>query len=251
MQRPIIVTAYYKEERAMLERCIGSVQNQTCPADHLLIADGYPQAWIDEVSWARPVRHIKLDRSHGDYGNTPRGVGATLAISEGYDGIGFLDADNWLEPSHVADCTETAALHPDADYLVARWILRRPDESALPLPDDLFPDHVDTSCFVLLPGSFHELNHFSIMPQEFSIVGDKVFYLALKGAGLVAAKVPDTYGQLSCLWPSLYRMAGEEPPPEAKPDIDAFHLDGWLRQQTPRALEIIYRRCGVQFVVQS
>jgi len=251
MQKPIIVTAYYKEERTMLERCIGSVQNQTCHADHLLVADGYPQSWIDERQWPREVRHIKLDRAHGDYGNTPRGVGAALAISEGYDGISLLDADNWLEPSHVADCAATAAENPQADYLVARWNLRRPDETILPLPDDLFADHVDTNCFVFLPGSFHKLNHFHIMPQEFSIVGDKVFYLALKGAGLVSAKVPTRTVNYHCLWPSLYRLAGEEPPPGAKHDIDVSHLEAWLQQQTPRALELIYRRCGVQFVVKS
>jgi len=245
--KPIIVTSYYQEVRAVLEHCIASVRAQTQPADHLLIADGHPQDWIDTM----PVRHVRLDRSHGDYGNTPRVVGAMLAISEGYDGIGFLDADNWVEPDHIAACHDTAAAFPRADYLIARWVLRRPDRTALPLPDDLFPDHVDTNCFFFRPGSFHVISHFSIMPQELSIVGDKVFYLAAKAAGLSAAKLPHPTVNYSCLWPSLYRLAGEAPPPEAKPDIDASFIGPWLRQKTEYELDIIARRCGVRLVVPA
>ena len=78
--RWVIVTPYYKEERPLLSRCISSVSNQSVRTDHIVVADGHPQSWID----MEPVRHLKLDRSHGDYGNTPRGIGVLLAISEGY-----------------------------------------------------------------------------------------------------------------------------------------------------------------------
>ena len=77
--RPIVITPYYKEDPALLRRCMDSVRAQTVPTEHFLVADGYPQDWID----AEPVRHLKLDRSHRDYGNTPRGVAALLATSEG------------------------------------------------------------------------------------------------------------------------------------------------------------------------
>jgi hypothetical protein len=193
------------------------------------------------------VRHIRLDKAHGDYGNTPRGVGALLAISEGYDGIGFLDADNWLEPDHVESCLAAARTTPDADYVIARRFLRRPDASVIPFREDRLPDHVDTNCFFLLEGSYHMAHHFSTMPRAFSLVGDKVFYLALKAAGLIPARVPRKTVNYSCLWPTIYRLAGEEPPPQAKADIDVSHLAPWLASQTPRALEIINRRAGVRF----
>ena len=245
--KPMIVTPYYKEDRAVLEHCIASVQAQTERADHLLVSDGHSQDWIDSM----PVRHIRLDRAHRDYGNTPRVVGALLGISEGYDGIGFLDADNWIEPDHVATCQQSVRLFPDADYLIARWALRRPDRTRLPLPDDLFPDHVDTNCFFFRPGSFHVISHFSVMPQELSVVGDKIFYLAAKAAGLVPAKLPHPTVNYTCLWPSLYHLAGETPPPGAKPDIDASFIGPWLEQKTPHEREIIARRCGVRLVVPT
>src|ERR1700731_4980422 len=101
--RYAIITPYHEESRDQLERCIRSVSAQTVPTDHIIVADGRPQDWID----ATGARHLRLDRAHGDYGNTPRGLGAMLAIAERYDGIGLLDADNWLEPEHVAACVAT------------------------------------------------------------------------------------------------------------------------------------------------
>jgi hypothetical protein len=62
------------------------------------VSDGFPQDWLDSAN----VRHIRLGRPHNDAGNTPRGLGALLAVSEGYDGIGLLDADNWYDEDHIA-----------------------------------------------------------------------------------------------------------------------------------------------------
>ena len=95
--RVAVVTPYYKEPRGWIERCIASVAAQTHACDHFLVADGHAQDWIDGAG----VRHLRLDRGHGDYGNTPRALGALLAVSEGYDAIAFLDADNWYAPEHV------------------------------------------------------------------------------------------------------------------------------------------------------
>ena len=111
-RRYCVVTPYYKEERALLERCFGSVRRQVPNVDHIVVADGHPQDWID----ALPVRHIKLDRAHGDYGNAARGLGALMAIAEGYDGIAFLDADNWYDDDHLASCLAAAESGQDISH---------------------------------------------------------------------------------------------------------------------------------------
>ena len=74
------------------------------PSDHFLIADGAPQDWIDHEG----VRHIRLDRTHGDFGNVARSIGALLAAGERYDAVAFLDADNRIDPDHVARCLAAA-----------------------------------------------------------------------------------------------------------------------------------------------
>ena len=153
--RYAFVTPYYKETRACLERCAGSVKRQTVRADHILVADGFPQGWLDQAG----VRHVRLDRAHGDNGNTPRGVGSLMAAAEGYDGIGLLDADCWLEPDHLEHClalAEAVGLE-GCGFVVTSRTLRRPDESVIHVADEAPSAHVDTNCLFLLPPSFEVL----------------------------------------------------------------------------------------------
>jgi hypothetical protein len=50
--RYAIVTPYYKEDRALIERCIDCVRAQSIPTEHILVADGHPQSWINDAgSW--------------------------------------------------------------------------------------------------------------------------------------------------------------------------------------------------------
>ena len=244
-KRYAIVTPYYKEERCLLERCIRSVCAQTVPADHLLIADGFPQDWIDD----EPVRHLKLDRNHADFGNTPRTIGALLAVSEAYDGIGFLDADNWLETNHVASCIEASERSEDCDYVIAQRNLCRPDGSVINVADLPISILVDTSCFFLLPGSYHVIPHFLLTPIELAPICDRVFYWALKAGKLNPQVVQEKTVNYHCLWPETYRRAGETPPREATRRIDYRRIREWLKAQSPRQLEIISRRCGSKIVL--
>ena len=117
-KRYAIITPYYKEDRGVLERCIQSVKGQSVPADHFLISDGFPQDWLENAG----VRHLRLGKAHSDAGNTPRGLGALLAASEGYDGIGLLDADNWYDKNHVEECCKAvySTTEPPADLVFAK-----------------------------------------------------------------------------------------------------------------------------------
>jgi hypothetical protein len=239
-QRYAIVTPYFKEERSFLERCIRSVQQQERPVDHILVSDGFPQDWIDQY----PVRHIKLDRNYADYGNTPRTIGAMLAVSERYAGVGLLDADNWLEPDHITRCLQAAAFTQDVDYVVARRHLRRPDGTILDIEDDAVSDHVDTSCFFLLPGSYHVIPYFMLMPRELAPICDRVFYRALVERALKAVMVKKKTVNYHCIWQYAYDKAREAPPPDVKPNIDLRPVTQWLKTRTPRELEIIDRLCG-------
>lgn len=238
--RPIVITPYYKEDPALLRRCIASVRNQTVPTAHLLVADGFAQDWID----TEPVRHLRLDRAHADYGNTPRGVAALLAASEGHAPIVLLDADNWLEPQHVELCLRAAAA--DTDFVVARSQLRRPDESIMPIPVAPSWEHVDTSCFAFFPGSYQALALWALMPAQMSALGDRVFWAALKSRGLTGVAITDPPTvNYHCLWESYYRALGETPPADAKPNIDPAPMLQWWSQLTPREREIATRLAGV------
>ena len=238
--RPIAITPYYKEDPALLKRCIASVRKQTVPTEHMLVADGHPQDWIDSES----VRHLRLDRAHGDFGNTPRGVAALLAAAEGYSPIVMLDADNWLEPSHMEVCLAAAA--PETDFVVARSCLRRPDESIMPIPVQPTAEHVDTSCFAFFPGSYQMLAIWVLMPRQMSLVGDRIFWAAMQARGLkgVAITDPPTVNY-HCLWESYYRALGEAPPADAKPNIDPTSMHVWWGGLTEREREVVTRLVGI------
>jgi hypothetical protein len=239
-KRYAIVTPYYQEERWLIERCIRSVRAQTVATHHILVADGHPQDWIDQEN----VRHIRLDRGHRDYGNTPRTVGALLAVSKGCDGIGFLDADNWLEADHVSSCVAASLRNEDCDYVIAKRNLCRPDGSVIGMEDYPVSMLVDTSCFFLFPGSYHAIPHFALTPRELSPICDRVFYSGLRAKNLHAELVDHKTVNYHCVWRFVYERMGEIPPPEAKAGIDWGSLRRWLATQSPRQMEIIRRRVG-------
>jgi Glycosyl transferase family 2 len=241
--RYAIITPYLEENRSLLERCVASVRDQSIAADHILVADGFPQDWIDDAG----VRHLKLDRAHGDFGNTPRGVGALLAIGEEYDGIGLLDADNWLEPDHIAACLAAARTIPTpCDVVIAQRTFRRPDETIMPVPEEA--GHVDTNCFFFLRGSFSVIPYWATMPKNLASFCDRYFYHTLSQQPFTGVTVPRPTVNYHCLWEWMYRALGETPPIDAKPSLDIDKPGRWLRSLDRRDYEIAARLLGISVI---
>lgn len=239
-----IITPYYKEPREMLERCLRSVATQTVSVTHFVIADGFAQDWLDNAG----VRHLRLDCSHGDYGNTPRSIGGILAASEGFDAIGFIDADNWLDPDHVRVCIEAATTaDKDVDYVVARRRLTRNDGSVMPIvtQDDRNDSHVDTNCYFLLPGAFHTLGQWGVMPKPLSAIGDRVYLRSLRAQRLQAAYTTQVTVNYLCTWANLFIAIGETPPDYAKSAIDIVPIRDWMQSLDERKLAIVDRLAAV------
>src|SRR5262249_32964012 len=215
-KRFAIITPYYREEQKVLERCVQSVGQQTIAADHFLVSDGFPQDWLDGAN----VRHIRLGRPHNDAGNTPRGLGALLAVSEGYDGIGLLDADNWYDQDHIEECCKAAdanaASPPDLVFAKRRIFL--PDGKPVNIPEEL--NHVDTSCYWFLPGSFHLLHYWAIMPRGMGRACDRIFYYMLSEQSLIIRMVERTTVNFTSSYEAHYRFVGMPPPPDAKRTAD-------------------------------
>ena len=223
--RVAVVTPYYKEPRAWLERCLASVQAQDHVCEHFVISDGHPQEWLDHAN----VRHIRLDLAHADYGNTPRCIGAQLAVAEGFDAVAFLDADNWYEPQHISACVDVA-LASRADYVVSGRSLNREDGSVLPWRsrEDELVEHVDTSCFFMLQGAFHTLPRWLLMPKPMTMLGDRYFLVSLRQEGLKEARTRRTTVNYLCCWADVYRAVGEVPPAFAKGALPLYQVRQWL-----------------------
>ncbi|HWP20413.1 MAG TPA: glycosyltransferase [Burkholderiaceae bacterium] len=241
--RVAVVTPYHREPPHYLRRCVDSVRQQTHPGvEHFLVADGHPQDWLD----AEPVRHLKLDRAHGDYGNTPRAVGAMLAASEGFDAICFLDADNWYHPDHVLSCVEVARTEAP-DYVATLRYLAREDGTILPLGigEDVSGEHIDTNCYFFCRGAFHTLSRWALMPRPMAALGDRFFLQSLRAEGLRAASTGCKTVHYLCTWAHYFRLAGEEPPPYAKEAIQAQPTLEWIKNLSPEDAQIVRRLTGV------
>jgi hypothetical protein len=236
-----VVTPYHKEDRRLIERCVDSVRAQTYGATHIVVADGFAQSWLDGAG----VRHLRLDHAHADFGNTPRAIGGLLAVSEGFDAVCFLDADNWYESEHVAACVDLALADLRLDYVVARRRFVRLDGSALPIDageDD--HGHVDTSCLFLLRGAFHTIARWATMPRPLAGIGDRVYAATLLSDGLRAVRTDRVTANYLCTWASLFRLAGEEPPAYAKPNVDPTSAIAWWKSARAEAGGIVDRLIG-------
>ena len=243
-KRYCVVTPYYKEEREIIERCLRSVASQTVPVDHIMMADGHPQDWIDK----EPVRHIKLDQSHGDCGNTPRGMGALMAVAENYDGICFLDADNWYDNDHVEACLAAAsAKATPPDFVAAQRRFVRPDGSLMWLQPADQPHHpkIDTNCYFFLPRSYYVLGKWCTIPRALSQHGDELFYHFCRSQGLQFAVADHRTVNYTCLFEACYQLLNEPSPPNAKPVISWDVTNEWLAQLEPEALLLVQRGTGL------
>jgi glycosyltransferase involved in cell wall biosynthesis len=245
MARYVFVTPYYKETPKLLKRCLESVRNQSISCDHILVADGFPQKWIDDAG----VRHLSLDRAHSDAGNTPRGLGALLAIAEEYDGIGLLDADNWLEKNHLEVCLDAANKVDGGiaycDFVIAQRYLRRFDETIMPIDEGA--DHVDTSCFFFLPGSYSFLPQWSLMPRRVSAACDRFFYAFIRQKNLRVATTSIKTVNFHNQYVYPYLTLGETPPPGAKElPLDEFY-DSVRMARDARDAIILNRLVGLEF----
>lgn len=239
--RVAIVTPYFKEPRDWLERCMSSVREQSHACDHLMVSDGHAQDWLDRGD----IRHVKLDRSHADYGNTPRSIGAQLAVSEGYDAIAFLDADNWYEPDHVARCVDVAS-RTNADVVAAKrhWVRADGSRMQVRMGEDEDGSHVDTNCLFLLFGAFHTVPRWSLSPKPMAMWCDRFYLASLRQEGLQEAAVEVPTVNYLCTWAAIYRAAGETPPPFAKEPLSADGLRKWIQGMQPGDLAHVRRLSG-------
>lgn len=234
-----VVTPYFREDIDILTRCLRSVKGQTVECDHFVVADGFPQDWVDLTQ----VKHIKLDRSHNNFGNTPRCIGAMLAASRDYDAITFLDADNWYDRDHVETCCRAAAIAPNLDFIAARRRFMRVDQSILPWPEEPTDQLIDTNCFFLLKSSFHMIPLWGLTPTPLTMYCDRVFLAGLQNAKMNYISTDKITVNYLCTWQNVYKSLGEAIPDFAKA-LDEKAFLTWIASLSPDAQEIITRRLG-------
>jgi hypothetical protein len=109
------------------------------------------------------------------------------------------------------------------------------------------PNHVDTNCLFLFEGAFHTLHHWVLQPREFSLIGDRVIWIMLKGQGLIWRQTVAPTVNYLCLLRPFYEALGLVPPDEAKPAVDSTPGHQYIGGLNERGLELLRRRTGIIF----
>jgi glycosyltransferase involved in cell wall biosynthesis len=250
--RIAVVTPYFTEDRSVLERCIASVRAQPVPVDHVLVADGHPQDWVEAHEH---IQHVVLRRSMADSGDTPRSVGFLVAMRGDYDIIQFLDVDNVLYPNHFDVVLGLFRGLPEEQYpdlVIARRHMLRPDGSIIPVRavhDDPLR-HIDTSCYVLYRTAFSLGIKWSFIPRQFGFLDDRIFHRMTIAANLGKIEIApvETVGY-TCRYASIYLEAGETPPPDAKDIADLYPAARtWWLSLPPHRQALIERNLGIPVI---
>lgn len=238
-----VITAYHKEPKELILRAIESVQKMKPTGFHIkhyLIADGHPQDFSNEN-----VQHIQLPHEHRDYGDTPRLIGAALAIREGCEGLMFLDADNIVYESHL-QLTHQKFTNDNNNIVIAKRDFLRPNGSKITITsaEDEDFSHVDTGCFVFFDEAVFEALQWIKIPSKLSAFGDRYFWNLLRhNRNSFGATDTATIGY-TCLWEGVYVDINESPPPDAK-KLDWTEMEDYWDSLSAHDLAIIKNRLKI------
>ena len=228
--RVAVVTPYYKEPAAVLQRCLQSVREQThAQWLHYWVADGFAQP---EVLAGEPrVRHIVLPNAHANFGCTPRGIGAQCALADGMDLVCFLDADNLLEPEHVSSLVQTyerarAAGTPlDAVFSLRTMFLPGHEHLRMTPPDEpVGGTFVDTSCISLARSAGFLWGAWCQIPRSITPICDRVMCWLMQHHRLRVAWTGQQTVRYESNWAGSYRQAGLPVPASGLHDDTLDHV---------------------------
>jgi glycosyltransferase involved in cell wall biosynthesis len=236
--RVAVVTPYYHEALEVLQKCHESVRQQTHPAVHFLVADGFSRPEV--LNWS--AERITLSRAHADGGDTPRGVGSLSAMNPDFDAIAFLDADNWYLPDHIESMMK---LHRQTGACVctATRNIHRLDGSFMYVDNFDSDGHkfVDTNCLFLTRGAFEILPLWAMMPKELAPSADRVIWSAIVRRGYSRAHCPEPTVAFRTQYQAHYHYLHEPAPPNAKTIAEfTAKADSWwlaLPDETRRKWE--------------
>jgi|APCry1669193128_1035447.scaffolds.fasta_scaffold07632_2 glycosyltransferase involved in cell wall biosynthesis len=206
-----IITPYYQEDAATLNRCCNSVVSQTYKnLQHIMVADGDAHPLIKQRS---NVDHIILPRCHNDAGATPRAIGAISAFSQGCDAVAFLDVDNTLEPNHIELMKNLIDYH---DVITAtRHICTRTGEKLfVDTVESNGNDFCDTNCLFLTRSVLPLLTYW-ITDPGYRLLSDRQFWLAILQTKLKRTHCTIPTVNYYSRWAWHYQHAGQVPPSDS------------------------------------
>ncbi len=231
--RVAVITPLHETRLDWLRQCHASVRAQTHACTHILVSDG----------GANPLgnfqgQHIRLSRSHADYGDTPRAVGSVSAIGQQFDALTYLDADDWYEPRHLETLVDLHRSSGAAVCTMSRKLYTPDGELLGPCIEADGRTFVGTTSLFFTRAAFGLVHLWTLMPADFHAYDDYWMWQHVLRSGLSRAHSEAGTVAYRTTWPAHYRRFGREPPPEAKSwEFSVQNLerrkaiDAWFRER--------------------
>ena len=208
-----VITPYYREPLGLLTSCMNSVAKQTYKnVHHFMVADGYPNEHIKSSS---RLTHLEIPNC-GDFGDTPRGVGAAVANALNYDAIAFLDADCWFEPNHL-EIMAGVMNEANVDLVTCPRNLYREDGRFLAVDQESDGYNFnDTNCYLFGKAAIHLARNWMFKSQADSAIGDRHMWANVKAHNVrIARSLKPTLNYITRVV-QHYKDLGEMPPRDSQ-----------------------------------
>lgn len=229
--RIAVVTPYYQEPLAKLQRCHDSVRQQThAQVTHIMVADGFARPEVQ--GW--DCQHIALPVGHRDSGDTPRTVGCASAASQQFDAIALLDADNWFEPGHLAAMAHVQKQAGVQVVTCARNLVRPDDGRLIGVCRESDGVHFnDTNCYLVTDAAFGLFAAWGFrhkqLTRSLGCLGDRLFWNAIVQSKVTRAHATVPTVNYETAWASHYVAHGHPIPAFAKVNV-------WLAKEQRNSL---------------
>jgi len=200
-----MITPYHGEDAVTLRRCHDSVKHQTyANVRHMMVSDGQPHPMIDKLD----VDHYKLPMAHDDAGATPRAMAALSAFSQGYDAIGFIDADCYIKPNHVELMVQIIQ-ESNADGVIATRVIHSQDDREMYVDtvESNGENMVDTNSWFLTRKSLPAMTGWIVEPGQ-RLWSDRHFTAAIARSGMMLAQSTQATVVYVTRWAWHYQYAG-------------------------------------------
>jgi len=208
-----VVTPVFGVQHVWLEQCLRSVMLQTVPRTHFVVCDGDDSFDLSPFPLTEVIR---LPHPHRDSGNAARAIGTVSAISQEFDAVAYLDADNWFQPKHLELMVDLQQKTGAAVCSSSRYLFDLNDNLLGQCPEVDGQRFVDTNCMFLVRPAFPQIAVWYLMPRAQAPIGDRVLWNAIKKAKLPCAHHSTPTVNYRTRYIAHYRHFGKEAPGAAK-----------------------------------
>lgn len=220
--RIAVVTPYHTTQTDALKKCMESVKRQTHPeCIHVLVGDGCHH---EGLAVSDSLHKVTLSHNIGDYGDSPRSLGAIYAFAQGADGVAFLDSDNWYEANHIESLVALQS-QTGASVLTSYRKLARLDGSLMGVcPHSNSLSFCDTNCMLFMRDAGAVATSWWTIPQALHPIDDRVIWDRVLTEQHPIACTQEATVVYRTGFQHHYYMFKEKPPPGSKVGEDIGQL---------------------------